>query len=460
MGTRYRTMSKIGKKIIMSYFIIVIFTIGLSMGITKAGFSEKIGMKLENDVKNNAQILSSQIEKAFKKQILEGNEDLTLSDLFNKKNLLFINGDLSKSDFEVEDINHVKIFESWGFKERKRFAIFNLNKDGFFTFTRPINDMVNKKRIGYLTIVAENGDIDIFNGIMNKSFLFALSISLLITLVLSFIFEHTLIRPINKLKYSIQSFSMNNLQNWENINTNDEISDLSVEFQKMAQNLIKYDKKQKEFFQNTSHELKTPLMSIKGYAEAIRDKVVPEESLDEFLQIIIDETDRLTATVNNIVYLSKLDNSDNFINRKKKTVDLHEFMSEMEEKFKIISEEKNININNKIEQNLYISCDEEQLFTIFNNLISNSMRYAKHNIDLISEKETGKIKITVCDDGDGFDKDETDVIFDRFYKGKKGNTGLGLAIVKAGTEYMRGTVKAYNNSENGGACVEVTLPIK
>ena len=102
-----------------------------------------------------------------------------------------------------------------------------------------------------------------------------------------------------------------------------------------------------------------------------------------------------------------------------------------------------------------IDMEEEHLFRIFSNLISNSIRYAKSEIIIESETDNGLI-IRLCDDGTGFEEKELPHVFERFFKGDRGKTGLGLSIVKSTVENYNGTVYAYNRNDTG-ACVEIHL---
>ena len=224
----------------------------------------------------------------------------------------------------------------------------------------------------------------------------------------------------------------------------------------MVYKLNEYDKKQKEFFQNTSHELKTPLMSIQGYAEAIKDKVMDENMVDDGLDIIIDESKKLRDTVNSIVYLSKMEHL--MSEEKFMRINLWEALEEIIARLTLLANDKNIEFKNDIANYIVVTTSEDRLDRVFSNILSNSLRYAKSEIHIQSyEMETGHIIIKIQDDGRGFENNEENHIFDRFYKGKGGNTGLGLSIVKSIADSNGWGIKAYN-AGTLGAVIELVIP--
>ena len=101
---------------------------------------------------------------------------------------------------------------------------------------------------------------------------------------------------------------------------------------------------------------------------------------------------------------------------------------------------------------------EDHLYRILTNLITNAERYAKSSIQIEGRQTEDTVILRVIDDGTGFDESEIDNVFDRFFKGMKGNSGLGLSIVKSTVEQYNGFVLAYNHA-NGGACIEIDFPI-
>lgn len=221
----------------------------------------------------------------------------------------------------------------------------------------------------------------------------------------------------------------------------------------MSEKLETYDKAQKTFLQNASHEFRTPLMSIQSYAEGIKYNVMDSNTAAD---IIIDESKRLTHLVEELLYLSRLDTIEENYHFDK--VDLNELINTCIERMNGIALKDNITIEANIaECGIKLYADEEKLFRAITNIITNCLRYAESKISIeLRNSANRKVEIIISDDGPGFDTSELSNIFERFYKGKKGNMGLGLAITKNVIEKHNGIVLAENS--NSGAVFRIILP--
>ena len=450
-------MSKIGKKIIFSYIIIVIFTISTSLSITKINFTENLNNQILQDLQNDANVIAQQIENnlsSYQSIYSLFGEKITLEDIFPNDAIFKYSVRFASTNILVLDNNRKVIYQSWKKEsDLQDFSVGNFDENQYFVHETKILDK-DSEVIGYLLALAKKEDTSLINALINKAAIVGFAMSLLISILIAFIFERNLINPVNRLKHNISKFRISGENKWEDINTKDEIADLKTEFKNMAQNLVKYDRQQKDFFQNSSHELKTPLMSIHGYAEAIKDGVVSPQDIVPSLDIIIEETNKLAEIVNNIMYLTRLDDNTD-AKDKINEINLKDFIEEILSRFEIILNERAIIIRNNVGSDIKIDMEEEHLFRIFSNLISNSIRYAKSEIIIESETDNGLI-IRLCDDGTGFEEKELPHVFERFFKGDRGKTGLGLSIVKSTVENYNGTVYAYNRNDTG-ACVEIHL---
>lgn len=223
----------------------------------------------------------------------------------------------------------------------------------------------------------------------------------------------------------------------------------------MSEKLDVYDKAQKTFLQNASHEFRTPLMSIQSYAEGIKHKVLDSDTAAD---IILNESKRMTHLVEDLLYLSRLDSIEE--NYSFSTITFNPLMVDCIEQMQGIANKNNINITLEApSEKINIVADEEKLSRAITNILSNCIRYAYRTIKVkyqrISENE---IEISISDDGPGIATKSLPNIFDRFYKGKKGNFGLGLAISKNIIEKHDGKITAENL--NPGALFRIILPIK
>jgi signal transduction histidine kinase len=233
------------------------------------------------------------------------------------------------------------------------------------------------------------------------------------------------------------------------ISTGDEIEELADCFSAMVQKLKTYDVQQKRFLQNTSHELKTPLMSIQGYAEAIKDGIVEGEEMEESLDVIIAESKRLKKIIDEMIYLIKLDNVEETFHYE--TAGIHEVILQSIKSVKALADAGGINLKTEGDCSLEGFIDKEKLTRAVINILGNAIRYADKEIDINWKSNDNYIEILIKDDGKGFENGEENSIFERFYKGEKGGTGIGLAIAKAIVTGHNGRIEAYNAIPKGAA---------
>lgn len=284
--------------------------------------------------------------------------------------------------------------------------------------------------------------------------IFALIIIALLAVIAGIIFSRSIARPIIALQKRAELLSKRDFDTKVNINTGDELEDLAKTIDKMAAELKEYDNAQKRFLQNASHELKTPLMSIQGYAEGIRDGVF--EDNERALEIISEESIRLKKIVDELIYLSKLETMDDFYRLSKESC--ADILKSSVEKVESLALKNGIKINTILSRDFTITVDRDKFVQALINILGNCLRHAKSEVVITSCRKEDWLVIEIYDDGEGLDDADLKNIFERFYKGKKGNTGLGLAITKVIIEKHRGSIKAENRPD-GGAQFTIWLPI-
>ncbi len=215
-----------------------------------------------------------------------------------------------------------------------------------------------------------------------------------------------------------------------------ELDDLIATLNNAEKEVKKTDEYRRDLMANVSHDLKTPLTMIKAYAEMVRDFDYDKDKMQENLNIIIDETDRLTVLVNNILEVSKLQANKNELNIEK--YDLTNEIIKIIKKYDYLKEKENYNFVSNLEDNVIIKADKDKLNQVLYNLINNAINYTGKDktiyINLIDEKK--KYKIEIIDTGKGIDKEDIPYIWNKYYKSAKNykrsvvGTGLGLSIVK------------------------------
>lgn len=234
----------------------------------------------------------------------------------------------------------------------------------------------------------------------------------------------------------------------------DEFQKLANQFEDMRQNLIRYDDSQKTFIQQASHELKTPIMVIQSYAQAVKDGLFPQGSLDGSMDIIINETGQMEKRVRKLLYFAKIDSLRDTIPTIE-SVPFSELAIPVRERFAPYNEHIQIIIDG---EDTILEVDVEQFESVIENLVENGLRYAASKILLKAEEESNQIVITVRNDGEAIPDSLIDDLYKPFNKGSKGQFGLGLAIVQSIIERHQGTIQAKNLSD--GVAFIIHIPKK
>ena len=221
---------------------------------------------------------------------------------------------------------------------------------------------------------------------------------------------------------------------------------------RFGRDIEKEAERQQTFFQNASHELKTPLMAIQGYAEGIQAGVMDTGSAAE---VILAESDRMTGLVDELLDISKID-----MGRQPLTLsetDIRELLYDSIRAVEPAAAGGIAIVPDFPEEPVIVSCDDTQLRRAVTNILSNGVRYARSQLHLTCRAEKRHVTIRIQDDGDGIAEADLPHIFDRFYMGKSGKSGIGLALTREIIHLHKGTIRAYNGDI--GAMFEITLPM-
>ncbi|MDO4734962.1 MAG: HAMP domain-containing sensor histidine kinase [Lachnospiraceae bacterium] len=195
--------------------------------------------------------------------------------------------------------------------------------------------------------------------------------------------------------------------------------------------------RQKQFFENASHELKTPLMSIQGYAEGLQAGIITEP--EKATKVILNETDKMTGLVNDILSISRLESGAYKL--KKEPVFMQEFLSECLTSMEAAIYEKRLRVSFDVAP-YAIEADRTQLEKAVRNILSNAIRYARSEIRIWFD---GK-KLIIWDDGTPISEESLKHLFERFYTGQNGNTGIGMSLTKEIVEQHGWKIKAENTA--------------
>lgn len=215
-----------------------------------------------------------------------------------------------------------------------------------------------------------------------------------------------------------------------------EIAELSETLNHTTKELLKSDVLQKELIANVSHDLRTPLTMITAYAEVMRD--LPGENTPENVQVIIDEANRLTILVNDLLDMSKIQAGVTKLETKE--YDLTESIKSIIERHSKLLEPYGYQINFSYDENVLVNADEFKIYQVVYNLIGNAVNYVGDDklvtVSQLVDKEKASVRIEVKDHGQGIPKEKLDSVWQRYYKVDKEHkraivgSGLGLSIVK------------------------------
>ena len=209
---------------------------------------------------------------------------------------------------------------------------------------------------------------------------------------------------------------------------------------------------QQTFFQNASHELKTPLMAIQGYAEGIQAGVMDAGGAAE---VILAESDRMTELVDELLDISKIDMGRQQLALSE--MDIRELLYDSIRAVEPTAAGSIAIVPDFPEEPVMVSCDDTRLRRAVTNILSNGVRYARSELHLTCHADKQHVTIRIQDDGDGIAAEDLPHIFDRFYMGRSGKSGIGLALTKEIVHLHKGTIRAYNGET--GAVFEITLPM-
>ena len=464
----------------MSYFILVIFNISLlgflfyifTMGhfmATRESYIETaadyfvkfVTANMENDgqlIGTSKFFLRQNWEKMDYELIIYDRTNLIIADsrtLDEQMGIFSIN---SKGDEKVLSVLETGRPLSWKIKN---------DSSNFIYYCCPI--FFETKIIGAVKIGMSTDDFSELFDIFKDYFIITFVLSLIAALGLAFIFVRSIMKPVIKIRDIASEISLGKFESRVNYDATDELGDLSRTINKMAEDLNKLEETRNLFLANISHELKTPLTIIKGFALTMEGDPEIREDQRHFLETINKEADRLTRLVNELLELSRL-------KTKKTKMNIAPF------NIKEIIEDVVFNMQTKADKfHCTISCDcpndlplipidPDKIHEVFINLIDNAIKYSQNHkekpeVKVIVEIDKQELIARVSDNGPGIPQADLDMIFEKFFRSgssrsqKIEGVGLGLSIVKEIVNAHNG--KIYAESKEGQGCTFVIkLPLQ
>ncbi len=306
----------------------------------------------------------------------------------------------------------------------------------------------------------------IHRAILGEMAFLILAISLLVGIII-FVVANLVAKRIVDFTSKITSMSDDGILDEKlDISGNDEISRLGEAFNTMSEKVLNLERQRVQFVSDASHELKTPLSSIKLMADSIlQNPDISMEYVREFLDDMNNEVDRLNRIVNKLLYITKMDTYSEGDIKQLELVNLNDIVGGIEKNLQPLAKKDDITLVFTTPGEIFLMANKDVLWQGIYNIVDNALKYtAADGYVLVSmERKNGKVYIEVRDTGEGISGEDIDKIFDRFYRVDKararstGGTGLGLAIALAAIKYHGGEIDV--KSEIGkGSSFTIILP--
>ncbi len=436
------------KQFFMQSLVLIISFVLLGAGLTRAFSSFFLEQRQELLIDQ-----SKKVAKTFKQvyflegrygllalqneiEILENYLDASFIFVDNEDTIKIISSDID-TKWLNQKINLDKIIDQ---SEDGEFYEIKGTLDGIFKETmvsigRPMN--INEQYLGTIFINTPVTDLLITVEKSYQIIILFTVFAIIVAFILVYLFSKKISLPLIEINKAAKIMASGNFKKRIYINSKDEIGQLATILNDMAQSLDEQEKRRREFISNISHDIRSPLTSMRGFLQAIIDGTIPEEKKEKYINIVLEETERLTILANNILDINKLEDMDS--KDRSVTFDINELIRRV-----IISFEARV-INKKLdikisfaEKETFVFADVEKIQRVVYNLIDNAIKFTENNksIFISTNVKSNKVFVSIKDEGPGISIEEQKRIFDRFYKSdysrgkdKKGS-GLGLSIVK------------------------------
>ena len=272
----------------------------------------------------------------------------------------------------------------------------------------------------------------------------------IINIIFAKILANWITKPIRYLERQVRYIAHKNWSIPIKLDRKDEIGKLAFSIGRMQESLKELESEEETFLQTISHDLKTPVMVIRTYCQAIKDGVYLDGSLDKTVEVVEKEAISLESKISKLLFLNSLDyelkKSGNTV-----PIDLHELIQRIVNRFFFRRRDITVSIT---EGTTYVDGLSDKIEVALENIIDNGMRYAKSRLEIeIKEvysqgnENKGFVEIIISNDGELLEKKVLASLFSKFFKGTKGNFGLGLYITKRIIDYHKGNIWAENNGD-------------
>ena len=335
----------------------------------------------------------------------------------------------------------------------------------YIEMTFPMHDESGKNVIGVMLVSVSTDSIAATLAILKQYALMIQFLVAVIVVIAGFAVSTALVRPFRRLTKSIKDVQDGYEADFISVNSYSETETMSAACDEMLRRLQTLDESRQEFVSNVSHELKTPLTSMKVLADSLMGQEdIPVELYREFMTDIGAEIDRENKIINDLLSLVKMDKSAGNINIT--SVQINELLERIMKRLRPIAQKQNVELVMESFRPVVAEVDEVKLTLALTNLIENAIKYNNPDgwVHVSLNADHQNFFVTVEDNGIGIPKEAQNRIFERFYRVDKshsreiGGTGLGLAIARNAIIMHRGAIKVHS-MEGEGTTFTVRIPL-
>lgn len=470
-----RVKSKLSFFKSLRFRIMILFMlIGIIPGFIVKGFmvstyeSRSVALRKIN-VKNQCDILGKQLMKdAYLQnqdsQVINGELSI-ISSVYNGRILIINrNGKIVKDTYDIDERKYALSEEVIKCFEGEDTSYYD-EENAFIEQTIPLIDPENQQIEGVMLVSTSTGEIqDSMDILEHRGNLMMLIISILV-MVISFVVSKILVNPFSRVSKAIEELTDGYLDEEISVTDYTETEMITNVFNKLLKRMKVLDDSRQEFVANVSHELKTPMTSIKVLADSLAGQEnVPAELYQEFMQDITVEIDRENKIITDLLSLVKMDKKASDLNIQK--VNVNEMLESILKRLKPIADKKKVELVLESYRPVVAEVDEVKLSLAFSNLVENGIKYNVEDgwVHVTLNADHKYFYVTVADSGIGIPEESIDKIFERFYRVDKshsreiGGTGLGLAITRNAIVMHRGAIKV-KSEEHKGTAFSVRIPL-
>ncbi len=458
-------------RIIIFLFLFGTLSAGLTAVVLRVLYERQALTQLANEVRNQCQILSTQIVSA--------------DYLHNQENEM-LTGDISQvatlydGRIILIDDNLVIVEDTYDLEEGRTMVAENVVRcfrgetaadyisGRYIQIAVPITLTEEDEMtiVGVILASASTDNIYIRLDEFELSAQICVLIIAFCSLSLAIVLSRLLVRPLRHMNQYIGDMLDGTLEDNMNIHDCTEVEMISDSFNLMLAKLRVMEESRQEFVSNVSHELKTPLASMKVLADSLlAQEDTPKELYQEFMEDIANEIDRENSIISDLLTLVKMDRKTPELNVE--TVDVNEFLEQILKRLRPIAQKGNIEVVFESNRSVSAEIDPTRLSLAFTNLVENAIKYNRSGgwVRATLDADHKFFYVKVSDSGIGIPQESLDYVFERFYRVDKshsreiGGTGLGLAITRSAVVAHRGAIKVQSVVDEG-TTFTVRIPLK